>query len=486
MADVYLAVARGDLEVNRLVVVKRLREEHANDLTIREMFLNEARLAARLNHPNVIQTFEAGMQGEGEGGALYLAMEYVDGQPLSRILTKLKKTGRRLDPRIAARICADALAGLHYAHELTDFDGTPLQIVHRDVSPQNVMISYDGGVKLVDFGIAKAVGTTQTAHGVFKGKMAFMAPEQVRCEPVDRRADVFAAGIVLWECVAGKLLFAEGTPAATLYNLLSRPIPRASSEVPELSPVLDEIIDRALRRDPDERFPTAKAMHDALEGFIASTGRVAAEEIGDLAKSLFEDTRSKVQTQIRTQLASLSLAKTTESGRFLATDGDRRPVRPTMTGLVDLDELVETAPNATAFRTVAPGKRAAKPPILLRGALVLLPLLAIGAGALALRQRPHVTTEPPAVVSAPSVTAPRPAETMSEPVITASAAPSAAPHESASAKPIARTPPARWSPPAPTTPASTAPPAPPPPVPRAAPSITAEPAPQGRTFRREL
>ena len=163
MADVYLAVAHGAMNVNRLVVIKRLRDEHANDEATREMFVNEARLAARLNHPNVIQTHEAGT----ENGTWFLAMEYVDGQPMSRLLNKMKREGKKLDPRIAARIVSDALNGLHYAHELCDFDETPLEIVHRDVSPQNLMITYEGAVKLVDFGIAKAVGTTQTAHGVF-------------------------------------------------------------------------------------------------------------------------------------------------------------------------------------------------------------------------------------------------------------------------------------------------------------------------------
>ncbi|HVH41967.1 MAG TPA: serine/threonine-protein kinase, partial [Labilithrix sp.] len=202
MADVYLAVAHGAMNVNRLVVVKRLRDEHTNESNSREMFLNEARLAARLNHPNVIQTFEAG----SEAGSFFLAMEYVDGQPLSRVLTSLKRQGEVLEPRLAARVCSDALNGLHYAHELTDFDGSALEIVHRDVSPQNIMLTYEGTVKLVDFGIAKAAGSSQTAHGVFKGKVAFMAPEQVRGENVDRRADLFAAGIVLWEAVTGKHL----------------------------------------------------------------------------------------------------------------------------------------------------------------------------------------------------------------------------------------------------------------------------------------
>src|SRR4029079_1525018 len=157
----------------------------------------------------------------------YLAMEYIDGQPLSRVLKALTRANRRMDPKIAARICADALQGLHDAHELTDFDDSALDIVHRDVIPQNIMLTYDGVVKIVDFGIAKAAGTMQTELGVFKGKVGFMAPEQLIGGPVDRRVDVFAAGIVLWEAVTGQHLMADETPAKTLYNLMNKEIPRA-------------------------------------------------------------------------------------------------------------------------------------------------------------------------------------------------------------------------------------------------------------------
>jgi serine/threonine-protein kinase len=276
MAEVYLAVARGAMNVNRLVVIKRLRDEHAGDDASREMFLNEARLAARLNHANVIQTFEAG----SENGIYFLAMEYVDGQPFSRILSRLKKDDRLIDPSLAARLCADALSGLHYAHELADFDGTPLEIVHRDVSPQNLMLTYDGVVKLVDFGIAKAAGSSQTAHGVFKGKVAYMAPEQVVGDKIDRRADLFAAGVVLWEALTGKPLIADETPAKTLYNLLNKPLPRVSEFRPDIPSALDDVVAKALERDVDKRFPTAKAMREALEACISGSSGTN-EALGD-------------------------------------------------------------------------------------------------------------------------------------------------------------------------------------------------------------
>jgi serine/threonine-protein kinase len=523
MADVYLAVAHGTMNDTRLVVIKRLRDEHANDAATRGMFLDEARLAARLNHPNVIQTFEAG----NENGSFFLAMEYVDGQPLSRILTTLRRQGKILEPRLAARICSDALNGLHYAHELADFDGSPLEIVHRDVSPQNVMLTYEGAVKLVDFGIAKAAGTTETAHGVFKGKVAFMAPEQVRAENVDRRADLFAAGIVLWESVTGRHLMAESTPAATLYNLMTKEIPRASEVNPNVPAELDDIIERALRRDVSERYQTAKEMRDDLEAFIVSSGGVRHEELGEIAKTLFADTREKVQAQIRSQLATLSLGRT-ESHQQRPSSGQPtnhelgetqiRQTTPTnIARLVSLDDgFVEASSKASVFRVVttanptpAPARRLAL------AAWFFVPLLALAASGLALWRAPHATTvepltapppPPPATLASTAPTAP------TAPVISAStpattSAPSAPEMASASASastaPRATTttttapPPPRpiWIAPPPRPPAAPAPPqaptagpateAPRPAAPSTTPAKTQDP-PQGRTFRRDL
>ncbi len=510
MADVYLAIAHGAMDVNRLVVVKRLREEHANDTTTRAMFLDEARLAARLNHPNVIQTFEAG----SENGSYFLAMEYVDGQPLSRVLTALKREGKLLEPRQAARICSDFLNGLHYAHELKDFDGTPLGIVHRDVSPQNVMVSCDGVVKLVDFGIAKAAGTPQTEHGVFKGKVAFMAPEQVRAENVDRRADLFAAGIILWEAVTGKHLMAESTPAATLYNLLQKEIPRASEVNPDVPPALDAIIARALQREVRDRYQTAKEMRDELEAFVVSAGGVQNETLGNLVTTLFADTREKVQAQIRAQLTTLTLgrptphdfdgssirnmpaADATRSGFGSAGASDRSLVAR----LVALDDgFREGSSKASILRVVTASGQAPAPTR--RAAVVawfFVPLLALGAASYALLQTRRVPAPPPVTVVAPAT-----ATTTATPTATTAATPTATPTaaETATATATAtqtasaqRTATPRWVAPwRPTAPATTAttaattaaePPAAPA---QAAPAKTAaEPTPTGRTFRRDL
>src|SRR5262245_49429219 len=191
MASVYLSVVPGPAGVNKLLVVKILREELSQDAEFLAMFLNEARLATRLNHANVVQTYEVGFADARH----FLAMDYLDGQPLHAVLRKASRTGMPLDVHV--RILADTLAGLHYAHTLADFDGTPLRVVHRDVSPQNVFVTYDGRVLVVDFGIAKATGAaSNTQSGVFKGKLSYVAPEQAAGDAVDARADLFAVGVM--------------------------------------------------------------------------------------------------------------------------------------------------------------------------------------------------------------------------------------------------------------------------------------------------
>jgi serine/threonine-protein kinase len=502
MADVYLAIAHGAMNDHRLVVIKRLREEHVNDDATRGMFLDEARVAARLNHPNVVHTFEAG----NENGSFFLAMEYIDGQPLSRVLTTLRRQNKVLEPRLAARICSDALNGLHYAHELTDFDGSPLGIVHRDVSPQNMMLTYEGAVKLVDFGIAKAAGTTQTAHGVFKGKVAFMAPEQVRAENVDRRADVFAAGIVLWESVTGKHLMAESTPAATLNNLLTKVIPRASEVNPSVPSALDDIIERSLCRDVSERYQTAKEMRDDLETFIVSSGGVRNEELGELAKALFVDVREKVQAQIRSHLATLSLSRANESGRPASQEVGETQIRHMNNAFVALDDgYVEASSKASVFRVVTnPSQAPAPARRFALAAWFFMPLLALAASGLALARaqrignvEPTQSQAPPPVTfasvpAASAVSVPAAATTSAavEAATVPTTAPSAAPRATAAPAPPRQV----WFVPAPRpapTPtqqvptATAAPEAPKPAAPSVSPPKAQEP-PQGRTFRRDL
>jgi serine/threonine protein kinase len=208
-------------------------------------------------------------------------------------------------------VIAESLAGLHYAHELCDYDGVPLRVVHRDVSPQNIIITFDGGVKLVDFGIAKAsVNVTETESGVLKGKLAYMAPEQARFGVnVDRRADVFSAGIVLWECLAMRRLITGDTMAAAK-KLQEMKFPPPSSENPDIPPELDAITMRALERDPAARYQTADEMQRALEGYLQASGHYVQEAaIGAPIAKLFADQREDVRAQIRMHMTNLRIER---------------------------------------------------------------------------------------------------------------------------------------------------------------------------------
>ena len=207
MGEVFLAMTRGGLGVRKLNVIKRLRHFAEDDQRehAQQMFLNEARVATLLNHPNVVQTYDVGI----EDGRMYLVMEYLEGQSLHALYKHQSGGERRVDDRIILKMISDTLFGLHYAHELCDYDGKPLNIVHRDLSPHNIIITYEGVAKIVDFGIAKTSVSTKTELGVIKGKFAYMAPEQAGDGPVDRRADVFVMGIGLWELLSGQRLVAH-------------------------------------------------------------------------------------------------------------------------------------------------------------------------------------------------------------------------------------------------------------------------------------
>jgi serine/threonine-protein kinase len=299
MAEVFLALARGPAGFNKLVVIKRLLPSMIEDALYRDMFLEEARLAARLNHPNVVATHEV----SEHDNCFFLAMEYLEGQPLNRLLKVLKKRGELLRPAIAARIAADTLAGLHYAHELRDFDGTQLKIVHRDVSPQNIFVTYGGQVKVLDFGIAKAEkSNNKTQAGLLKGKAGYMAPEQLSGVPIDRRVDVFTTGIVLWELLCGRQLMSDTSTARTLMKLLHDPIPRVRDVVSDVPEGLDNIVAKALARDPDQRYSSAAEMRESLERFLMQSGESGVgEDLGRLVSELFAEDRETVQQQIREQ-----------------------------------------------------------------------------------------------------------------------------------------------------------------------------------------
>jgi serine/threonine protein kinase len=263
MGHVYLAVSVGPAGVQKLVVLKHLREDLALSVGSRSMFMDEARISTRLNHPNIVQTNEV----VDEGDDLYLVMDFLDGQPLSRILDPAHSSQFPLATKL--KILVGVLEGLHYAHELTDYDGQPLKVVHRDVSPQNVIVTYDGHVKLLDFGVAKAAGaTTVTESGVFKGKVRYSSPEQAMCLHVDRRADIFAVGTILWEVIANRRMWSCEADAAVLIGLGSGQLPSLRAACPDVPRELEAICAKALSTEPEDRFPTAAAFESALLEYL--------------------------------------------------------------------------------------------------------------------------------------------------------------------------------------------------------------------------
>jgi len=300
MADVYLAMARGPAGVRKLVVVKCMRAGSELDSALAQMFLDEGRLAALLSHANVVHTYEV---GQGDDGS-YIVMEYLHGQALSAIA----RVAKPLAPRISARIAADALSGLHYVHELRDLDGTPLSIVHRDLSPPNIFVTHDGVVKLVDFGIAKTALATRalTEAGLVKGKLAYMAPEQTTSGVVDRRADIYAMGVVLWELLAARRLIEDLSPSSVLHHTLHGIAPPVSSVRAEVDPALDRIVERALRRDPEARYATALEMREALEEFLAQSSATGGNELGRLMAEHFSAQRQERERQIQSWVAAFT------------------------------------------------------------------------------------------------------------------------------------------------------------------------------------
>jgi eukaryotic-like serine/threonine-protein kinase len=321
MADVFLAVARGPVGFNKLVVVKRLRA--SDDTTHVRMFLDEARLAARLSHPNIVNTYEV----DESRGKLFITMEYLEGQSLQGLQSWLRARSQTLSEGLAIYIAVQALKGLHYAHELADYDGTPLGVVHRDVSPHNLMITYGGEVKVLDFGIAKAaMNVTHTETGMLKGKVRYMAPEQAAERSVDRRADVFAFGIVLWEMIAQRQLYV-GDSVSILTRIGSEDAPPLRTVRPEVSPELEAIVARALRRKVDERYQTAEEMRVDLERLMRGKSESASDvELARLVTDAFATTRDNVRARIKTFIAALPNRDSSPSMPTLALSVDNLPV----------------------------------------------------------------------------------------------------------------------------------------------------------------
>ena len=316
MGIVYLATAQGPARFSKLLVVKELRTDLGDEPGALDMFLEEARLAARLDHPNIVQTYEI---GEHEGRH-FIVMEYLDGVTLARAIRKLKAFPLTMHLRL---IC-DLLPGLHYAHMLRDFDETPLGIVHRDVTPQNVFLTYGGQVKLVDFGIAKADDSVlETRAGMLKGKPAYMAPEQIagsaRETSIDARTDVFAVGIMLWEATAGRRLWQNHNDIEILSSLMRKQLPSLLEAAPEAPAELVRICGKAMATARDERYASVADLRADLEAYLrASQADVSLGDVAEFVSRAFEQERIATRHTIETYIQRL---------RSGAIDADAAPLR---------------------------------------------------------------------------------------------------------------------------------------------------------------
>jgi eukaryotic-like serine/threonine-protein kinase len=299
MANVYLAVARGPIGFNKLCVLKALRGSLADEPEAVAMFVNEARLAARLNHANVVQTYEV----VEDGGRHLMVMEYLEGQSLAEIFGRCETQAkeRRLPLAMHLQILTSTLAGLHYAHELADFDGRPLGIVHRDVSPHNALVCFDGHVKVLDFGIAKVLAgsTTATKTGVIKGKVRYMAPEQMAGEAVDRRADIFGVGVMLWEAIAGVHIWKGMIDNAVIAAISRGDIPAPRSRDSDVPANLVAICKKAMSFDRADRYATAAEMEAELDAELRRLGGpIKAGDIGAFVSELFAARRERTKATL--------------------------------------------------------------------------------------------------------------------------------------------------------------------------------------------
>jgi serine/threonine protein kinase len=345
MADVFLAVMAGPAGsgFSKLTVVKRLRANLADEPEFVEMLVDEARISARLNHPNVVQTNEVG----SVDNQYFISMEYLDGQPLHRIQHRAMQKAQKaiaepltVPPPSAGSgapssvilatdpfprecqylILVDTLAGLHHAHSLADYDGSPLDIVHRDVTPHNVFVTYEGQTKVVDFGIAKAAGrASETRQGVVKGKVRYMAPEQAIGQRVDCRADVFSVGIMLWEAAAGRRLWKDMDDLNIVQALVGGTMQSSPREInPSVPEAVDKICRKALAFNVDDRYASAEEFRVDLEQYLAESGQLvsARRKLGAVVSDLFKDKRAEIKAVIEKQLAQLKARNT----------GDLKPV----------------------------------------------------------------------------------------------------------------------------------------------------------------
>jgi serine/threonine protein kinase len=304
MSVIHLAAARGLGNVQKLVVLKSIRPELMTNDKVRQMFMDEARLATQLTHPNIVQTYEVVMIS----GRPVIVMEYMEGQSWSILWRRAAESGG-VPLAMQLRILSETLSGLDYAHSLTDYEGNPIGLVHRDVSPQNVFVTYDGHVKILDFGIAKArANSAHTELGELKGKIRYMAPEQMEGSPnLDRRADVYAVGVMLWEALARQRLWHNLPDVEVFRTVLNKTLPSPRSVNPDVNGLLEAICMKALAHDPNQRYQTCAQLQVELDQAAEDLGlRASSKDLGHLVKSLFSEVRTTIRVAIDHKLKAAS------------------------------------------------------------------------------------------------------------------------------------------------------------------------------------
>lgn len=343
MARTYLALLHGRKDFSKLVVVKEMRSKLVHEREFVEMFAAEARLTARMRHPQVVQGFDADMESERP----YIVLEYLDGVTLSKIMRRVPS----IPQAIALRIVLDVLAGLEYVHNLADFNGKPLGIVHRDVSPQNVMVTYAGEVKVLDFGIAAGVlGRPDASNHAFKGKISYMSPEQVRTERVDRRADVFCVGIMLWEALTAKRMWDRSGRNVAEQVVEDQPIdPRSvQASVPAR---LAEICLRALAKDKKDRYPSALSMAQDLELFARATGELAStSDVAAFISEKFGRVRAELHEKIDDRVHLIRAQRRTVPDLSAVLQHETEQTSASESGIRPRIESMETSMSASPAR----------------------------------------------------------------------------------------------------------------------------------------
>ena len=396
MAEIYLARQEGVGDFSRLVVVKRILPHLAEELRFIEMFLEEARLASLIQHPNVVQIYDVDQQG----ASYYIAMEYIDGVSLGSICRRARKRSVLPSVAVSAEIVAQACAGLHAAHELRDDEGALVGLVHRDISPHNLMIAQTGVVKLVDFGIAKAKTTSiRTRTGDIKGKYPYMSPEQIRAEPLDRRTDIFSLGAILAELVLGQRFFDRSSELATMKAITEEPIATLRELDPDQPEPISQVVERAMRRRREDRFQTAAEMGAALRAAIDEIGeRTSPQTVADYlerdCQELLEARSRSVRDLAQMPSFSVSTVPKVEGFEESAWSGDHSVDEADQTRPIKKPSEEPSQPSMPPLSSAEAPARGGRWRKVTAG-LALVAALGILVGALTLLGRPSAPSGPP-------------------------------------------------------------------------------------------